>query len=146
MFQFLLFVVRSIRGQNKTPKKLKQIETFNIPAVALTADAIQGKSNKYLEVGFNDYFDEHTESGIVTWYPTVLQKMDKVDYMGTILTNVYGLSIPFGYEMDDSNANPDNVEYNWGDKIEFKLESDNMKSFFNIIPYTNITFKQKTTF
>ena len=66
--------------------------------------------------------------------------------MGTILTNVYGLSVPFGYEIDDSNANPDGVEYNWGEKIEFKLESSNMKSFFNIIPYTNITFKQKTTF
>ena len=39
----------------ETLKKLKQIENFNTPVVALTADAIMGKSNKYLEVGFNDY-------------------------------------------------------------------------------------------
>ena len=39
-------------------KKLKQLEGFNIPVVALTADAIQGKSNKYLEVGFNDYLSK----------------------------------------------------------------------------------------
>ena len=39
----------------ETLKKLKKIENFNIPVVALTADAIMGKSNKYLEVGFNDY-------------------------------------------------------------------------------------------
>ena len=42
----------------ETLKKLKQIENFNIPVVALTADAIQGKSNKYLEVGFNDYLSK----------------------------------------------------------------------------------------
>ena len=39
----------------ETLKKLKQIENFNTPVVALTADAIIGKSNKYIEVGFNDY-------------------------------------------------------------------------------------------
>ena len=42
----------------ETLKKLKQIENFNIPVVALTADAIQGKSNKYIEVGFNDYLSK----------------------------------------------------------------------------------------
>ena len=44
----------------ETLKKLKQIENFNIPVVALTADAFQsqGKSNKYLEVGFNDYLSK----------------------------------------------------------------------------------------
>ena len=42
----------------ETLKKLKQIENFNTPVVALTADAIQGKSNKYLEVGFNDYLSK----------------------------------------------------------------------------------------
>ena len=42
----------------ETLKKLKQIENFNVPVVALTADAIQGKSNKYIEVGFNDYLSK----------------------------------------------------------------------------------------
>jgi signal transduction histidine kinase/DNA-binding response OmpR family regulator len=40
-----------------TLKRLKQINGFNTPVIALTADAVQsqGKSNKYIEVGFNDY-------------------------------------------------------------------------------------------
>ena len=42
----------------ETLKKLKQIENFNIPVVALTADAMEGKSNKYLEVGFSDYLSK----------------------------------------------------------------------------------------
>ena len=42
---------------------LKQLKNnkINIPVVALTADAIQGKSNKYLEVGFNDYLSKPIE-------------------------------------------------------------------------------------
>ena len=42
----------------ETLKKLKQIENFNTPVVALTADVMQGKSSKYLEVGFNDYLSK----------------------------------------------------------------------------------------
>ena len=42
----------------ETLKRLKQIEGFNTPVVALTADAIEGKSNKYIEVGFNDYLSK----------------------------------------------------------------------------------------
>ena len=42
-------------------KRLKELPNFNTPVVALTADAIQGKSNKYIEVGFNDYISKPIE-------------------------------------------------------------------------------------
>ena len=42
----------------ETLKKLKEIDNFNIPVVALTADAMEGKSTKYIEVGFNDYLSK----------------------------------------------------------------------------------------
>lgn len=45
----------------ETLKKLKQIDNFNIPVVALTADAMEGVSNKYIEVGFNDYLRKPIE-------------------------------------------------------------------------------------
>ena len=45
-------------GGVETFKKLKEIEGFNIPVVALTADAMSGVSNKYIEVGFNDYLSK----------------------------------------------------------------------------------------
>ena len=45
----------------ETLKKLKQIDNFNIPVVALTADVMEGKSNKYIEVGFNDYLRKPIE-------------------------------------------------------------------------------------
>ena len=38
-----------------------EIENFSIPVVALTADAMEGKSNKYLEVGFTDYLSKHRD-------------------------------------------------------------------------------------
>jgi len=42
----------------ETLKKLKEIDNFNAPVVALTADAMEGKSTKYIEVGFNDYLSK----------------------------------------------------------------------------------------
>ena len=45
----------------ETLKKLKEIENFNIPVVALTADAMEGKAEKYIEVGFDDYLSKPIE-------------------------------------------------------------------------------------
>ena len=39
----------------ETLKKLKEINGFNMPVVILTANAISGMKEKYLEEGFNDY-------------------------------------------------------------------------------------------
>ncbi len=39
----------------KTLEKLKVIEGFNIPVIALTADAIAGSKNKYISKGFKEY-------------------------------------------------------------------------------------------
>ena len=38
-----------------TLSKLKEIENFNVPVIALTADAIVGQKEKYLSLGFKDY-------------------------------------------------------------------------------------------
>ena len=42
----------------ETLNRLKKIDGFNIPVVALTADAIQGKSRTYLEEGFDAYISK----------------------------------------------------------------------------------------
>ena len=38
-----------------TLKELKKIDGFNTPVIALTADAVQGAKEKYLEEGFDGY-------------------------------------------------------------------------------------------
>ena len=58
----LLDIMMPKMGGVETLKRLKNIEGFNIPVIALTADAIQGKSNKYLEVGFDDYLSKPIDS------------------------------------------------------------------------------------
>ncbi len=42
----------------ETLHQLKKIETFKIPVVALTANAISGMKDKYLNEGFNDYLSK----------------------------------------------------------------------------------------
>ena len=48
-------------GGVETLKKLQDIDGFNTPVIALTADAIQGREKKYLEVGFNGYLTKPIE-------------------------------------------------------------------------------------
>ena len=45
----------------ETLTKLKQINNFNIPVVALTANAIEGMKEEYLKSGFNDYLSKPIE-------------------------------------------------------------------------------------
>lgn len=42
----------------ETLRKLKEIEGFNIPTVALTANAISGMREKYISEGFDDYLSK----------------------------------------------------------------------------------------
>lgn len=44
-----------------TLNKLKEISTFNIPVVVLTANAITGMKEQYLKAGFNDYLSKPIE-------------------------------------------------------------------------------------
>ena len=78
----LMDIMMPKMGGVETLKRLKNIEGFNTPVIALTADAIQGKSNKYLEVGFNGYLTkpiEHKElRKILTKYLTKEEVTEEV--------------------------------------------------------------------
>jgi len=45
----------------ETLQKLKEIENFNIPVVVLTANAISGMKEKYIQNGFDDYLSKPIE-------------------------------------------------------------------------------------
>ena len=47
----------------ETLKKLKENENFKIPTIALTADAIEGMDQKYINEGFNDYLSKPINKG-----------------------------------------------------------------------------------
>lgn len=55
----------------ETLKKLKQLDNYNIPTIALTANAISGMREKYLSEGFDDYLSKPIDKGELS---TVIQK------------------------------------------------------------------------
>ena len=69
----------------ETLKKLKEMESFNTPVVALTADAMSGVSNKYIEVGFNDYLSKPIEkkelNKVLVKYFEISKKEDESKFL-----------------------------------------------------------------
>lgn len=51
----LLDIMMPKMSGNETLKKLKEIKGFDTPVVALTADAVSGMREKYINEGFDDY-------------------------------------------------------------------------------------------
>ena len=51
----LLDIMMPNMGGEETMKALKEIPGFNIPVIALTADALTGACEKYISIGFSDY-------------------------------------------------------------------------------------------
>ena len=53
----------------ETFKNLSKIEDFNTPVVALTADAVVGAKDKFIEAGFTDYvskpIDKHLLNDVI---------------------------------------------------------------------------------
>ncbi len=69
-----------------TLKKLLENKDFHIPVIALTADAVKGAKEKYLEEGFTDYIAKpFTKEQIEEKLDTVFSKhQDKNDNIGDI--------------------------------------------------------------
>jgi len=42
----------------ETLHKLRELENFNTPVVVLTADAIKGRKEEYIKLGFDDYISK----------------------------------------------------------------------------------------
>ena len=83
-------------------KELKKIDGYNIPVIALTADAIEGAREKYLDLGFVDYIAKPFTK------EQIKEKLDKIFsniYTGATTTNVKGIdwSNVEGYVITDGN-------------------------------------------
>ena len=81
-----------MRG-TETLEKLKELPNFNIPTIALTANAISGMKEHYLRCGFNDYLSKPIERQELY---TILTKY---------LTNTEEKTITNSEEIISSNAN-----------------------------------------
>ena len=78
----LMDIMMPKMGGVETLKKLKEFNWFKTPVIALTADAIQGRSNKYLEVGFSGYLSKPIEkkelSKILSKYLNYIEVKEEV--------------------------------------------------------------------
>lgn len=58
---FMDIMMPKLNG-TETLRRLEEIPNFNIPVIALTADAIEGMKEKYIEEGFDDYLSKPMDS------------------------------------------------------------------------------------
>lgn len=74
---------------SETLTRLKQIDGFNIPVIALTANAIQGMKEQYLLLGFDDYLAKPIEKNelyrVLNKY--VLKTENKVSNSSNLIQN-----------------------------------------------------------
>ena len=82
---------------SETVTRLKRIEGFKTPVVSLTANAIEGVKEKYLNLGFDDYLAKPIEKSkledILVKFLVNKTEVKKIASSGTEADNVMGLSI-----------------------------------------------------
>ena len=97
----------------ETFEKLKEIDNFNTPVVALTANAITGMREKYLSKGFDDYLAKPIEkNALITVMNRVLD--NKEVNTGATVSNDISKLVPDETEVlaeEDNNSNFDGEKY-----------------------------------
>ena len=112
----------------ETLKKLKELPGFNIPTVALTANAITGMKEHYLSEGFNNYLAKPIQDD------ELIRTMNEV--LGRTVTEQ--LPIVENNEKVEKNSSDDeiipvedNIEAELGDKLDIStetVEKDNLET------------------
>ena len=88
----------------ETLHELKKDSSFDIPVVALTANAIEGMKDKYISEGFNDYLskpiDKTELKRVLTTYVLKQKPVDNVkkDIFGPLPQEIYEIGTPISVE------------------------------------------------
>lgn len=96
-------------------KKLRNAEGFNIPTIALTANAIEGMKEEYLDCGFDDYLSKPIEKPeLERVIKTYLSKFIKDNVNSE---NSKSINSALNIEVEISNEIPkkENIEINYQD-------------------------------
>ena len=99
----------------ETLQELKKIEGFNTPVVALTANAITGMREKYIQDGFNDYLSKP------------LEKEELIRVMNTLISE-YHISQESAKRIDDSIVVPDTRKEIVDEDIELLENTGNIET------------------
>lgn len=92
----------------ETLRKLRAIPGFDIPVVALTANAITGMREKYLNSGFNDYLAKPIEKNDLITVMNKVLKNKEVNTGATVISNVSKLVSNDVEVLDEEDNTDDN--------------------------------------
>ena len=131
----------------ETLSKLKQIEGFKIPVIALTANAIEGMKEEYLSLGFNDYLSKPIEKKelerVLRTYLTekVLKETNTINTDKTISIMPYQVLSALNKKEDDmelpalkqekNEENNGNILIVDDDKLNLKVATDMINKYVN---------------
>ena len=120
----------------ETLKRLKQIKGFNIPVIALTANAITGMKEEYIEEGFDDYLAKPIEkSELERVLRTFINKKNNISVNSSLRSN--SLSILNDTLKENNKSSKKVLIVNDDKEITNKIEKNLVKKNCSVISLDN---------
>jgi len=111
----------------QTIKELKSMSSFNIPEIALIADAVAGAREKYISEGFIDYIAKPFSKDQIKEKLDIVFKDTKVSYNKVeqdLPEELFDINIPLSKNNYDNNGTPDLSDDKWKDVPKYVITSE----------------------
>ena len=111
----------------QTIKELKSMSSFNIPVIALTADAIAGAREKYISEGFIDYIAKPFSKDQIKEKLDIVFKDSKVSFNKVeqdLPEELFDMNIPLSNINFDNKGKSDLSDDKWKDVTKYVITSE----------------------
>ena len=100
----------------ETLKRLKEMPDYNIPTIALTANALTGMKDEYLEAGFNDYLakpiDRNELERVIRTYISSKESSSVGGESSGAVSSALNISLPKEKDISSNNIPSNNMTSN----------------------------------
>lgn len=123
----LMDIMMPNKDGEQTIKELKSMPSFNIPLIALTADAVAGAREKYISEGFIDYIAKPFSKDQIKEKLDIVFKDSKVSFNKVeqdLPEELFDMNIPLSNTNFDNKGKSDLSDDKWKDIPKYVISSE----------------------